>query len=88
MGRDVFDKYLLDADWALNNANWQWLSCSRFFYQYFRVYSPSKFFQKYDSNGIYIKKYCPELKHFPKQFIYEPWKAPIAVQKECKCIIG
>jgi cryptochrome len=21
-GRDVFDKYLLDADYALNNANW------------------------------------------------------------------
>jgi FAD binding domain of DNA photolyase len=29
----VFDLYLLDADWALNNANWQWLSCSSFFYQ-------------------------------------------------------
>jgi hypothetical protein len=29
----VFDLYLLDDDWALNNANWQWLSCSNFFYQ-------------------------------------------------------
>jgi len=32
-GAKVFDLYLLDADWALNNANWQWLSCSNFFYQ-------------------------------------------------------
>ena len=35
-GRDVFDKYLIDSDYALNNANWQWLSCSTFFAQYFR----------------------------------------------------
>lgn len=21
-GRDIFDKYLLDSDYALNNANW------------------------------------------------------------------
>ena len=32
-GVKVFDLYLLDDDWALNNANWQWLSCSNFFYQ-------------------------------------------------------
>merc|ERR1712098_789579 len=27
-------------------------------------------------------------KHFPKEFIYEPWKAPIAVQKKAGCIVG
>jgi cryptochrome len=32
----VFDEYLLDADWALNNGNWMWLSASAFFHQYFR----------------------------------------------------
>lgn len=35
-GRDVFDKHLIDGDHFLNNGNWQWLSASRFFYQYFR----------------------------------------------------
>jgi len=44
MGAKVFDKLLLDADWSLNNANWQWLSASRFFQQYFKVYSPIAFF--------------------------------------------
>lgn len=33
LGAKVFEKLLLDADWALNYANWQWLSASRFFYQ-------------------------------------------------------
>jgi cryptochrome len=31
-GRKIFDKYLLDADWALNNANWMWLSASCFYH--------------------------------------------------------
>lgn len=57
----MFDRLLLDADWALNNANWQWLSCSRFFYQYFRVYSPVAFGKKTDPNGDYIRHWLPQL---------------------------
>jgi hypothetical protein len=38
---------LLDGDWALNNGNWQWLSCSNFYYQYFKCYSPVAFAKKY-----------------------------------------
>eukprot|EP00976_Prorocentrum_cordatum_P054914 1107959-Prorocentrum_minimum.AAC.2 len=39
-GRDVFGRELVDEDWALNSANWMWLSASAFFHQYFRVYGP------------------------------------------------
>eukprot|EP00906_Rhabdomonas_costata_P001454 RCo002424 len=53
-GARVFELYLLDGDWALNNANWQWLSCSRFFYQYFRCYSPVAFGKSTDPDGAYI----------------------------------
>eukprot|EP00166_Cyanidium_caldarium_P005521 ctg_675.g328 len=31
-GRDTFDRLLVDRDYALNNANWMWLSCSAFFH--------------------------------------------------------
>ena len=55
-GAAVFDLYLLDADWALNNANWQWLSCSNFFYQFFRCYSPVAFGKKTDPSCAYIRK--------------------------------
>lgn len=54
---DVFEELLLDADWSLNAANWQWLSCSAFFSAYFRVYSPIVFGKKTDKNGDYIRKY-------------------------------
>jgi cryptochrome len=87
-GAEIFDLYLLDSDWALNNANWQWLSCSNFFYQYFRCYSPIAFGKKTDKNGDYIRKYLPQLARYPAKFIYEPWKAPLSVQQECGCVIG
>lgn len=51
----VFEELLLDGDWALNAGNWQWLSASAFFHQFFRVYSPVAFGKKTDKNGDYIK---------------------------------
>ncbi|CAL9701957.1 unnamed protein product [Knipowitschia caucasica] len=45
-GQKVFEELLLDGDWALNAGNWQWLSASAFFHQFFRVYSPVAFGKK------------------------------------------
>ncbi|CAF0961683.1 unnamed protein product [Brachionus calyciflorus] len=87
-GQEVFEEYLLDQDWSLNAANWQWLSASTFFHQYFRVYSPIAFGKKTDDNGDYIRKYLPILKSFPTKYIYEPWTAPLEIQKRHNCIIG
>uniref|UniRef100_A0A7S0KZH7 Photolyase/cryptochrome alpha/beta domain-containing protein n=1 Tax=Coccolithus braarudii TaxID=221442 RepID=A0A7S0KZH7_9EUKA len=87
-GAAVFDELLLDADWAINNGNWMWLSCSCFFYQYFRCYSPVAFPKKYDKNGDYVRRWLPQLAAFPAKYIYEPWKAPIIDQKKAGCIIG
>ncbi|XP_059155521.1 cryptochrome-2-like [Physella acuta] len=87
-GQKVFEELLLDADWSLNAGNWMWLSASAFFNQFFRVYSPIAFGKKTDPNGDYIKKYLPILKKFPAKFIYEPWKAPSAMQQTAGCVIG
>lgn len=87
-GLEVFEEWLLDADWSLNAANWMWLSASSFFYQYWRVYSPVEFGKKTDKNGDYIRKYLPVLKNMPREFIYEPWMAPDYVQKKAGCVVG
>jgi hypothetical protein len=34
------------------------------------------------------RKFCPELKNFPLEYLFEPWKAPLTVQEEANCIIG
>ncbi|GIY62846.1 cryptochrome-1 [Caerostris darwini] len=87
-GMKVFEELLLDADWSLNAGNWMWLSCSAFFHQYYRVYSPIAFGKKTDKNGDYIRKYIPVLKKFPPEYIYEPWKAPKKLQEQLGCVIG
>ena len=87
-GQDVFEEHLLDADWSLNAANWQWLSASTFFHQYWKCYSPIEFGKKTDPNGDYIRKYLPVFKNFPSKYIFEPWMAPPAVQQTAKCVIG
>ena len=65
-----------------------WLSASAFFTAYFRVYGTESFPKKYDKQGTYVKKYCPELANMPAKFIYKPWEAPLRVQKKAGCIIG
>ena len=87
-GVAVFDRLLLDADPALNIGNWMWLSASAFFYQYFRVYSPIAFPKKYDPKGAYVRHFLPVLARMPDKYIYEPWKAPLEVQKAAGCVVG
>ncbi|KAL7269900.1 hypothetical protein RUND412_007418 [Rhizina undulata] len=87
-GAEVFDELLLDSEPAMNIGNWMWLSCSQFYSQYFRIYSPIAFGKKTDPEGKFIKRFCPELEGFEKKWIYEPWKAPIEVQKKAGCVVG
>lgn len=81
-GADVFAELLLDHEPACNAGNWQWLSCTAFFAQYYRCYSPVSFPQKWDKEGHFVKKWIPELKNVPAKYIYEPWKAPMADLKK------
>lgn len=78
-GAEHFENHLIDLDWALNAGNWQWLSASNFFFQYFRVYSPIAFAKPKDKEGLYIRKWLPVLKNMPDKYIYEPWTAPLSV---------
>ncbi|KAG5920884.1 hypothetical protein E4U42_006036 [Claviceps africana] len=81
-GAEVFEELLLDHEAACNAGNWQWLSCTAFFSQYFRCYSPISFGQKWDKHGGLIRKWVPELQNLDAKYIYEPWKAPIQDQKK------
>jgi cryptochrome len=80
-GAEVFEEWLIDHETASNAGNWQWLSCTAFFSQFFRCYSPIAFGKKWDSDGDFVRKYVPELRNLDKRFIYEPWKATLADQE-------
>lgn len=80
-GAEVFEELLIDHETACNAGNWQWLSCTAFFAQFYRCYSPVAFGQKWDKEGAFVRKYVPELARLDKKYIYEPWKAPVADQR-------
>lgn len=84
----VFEELLIDHETACNVGNWQWLSCTAFFSQFYRVYSPVAFGKKWDKSGALIREYVPELKDVPEKYIYEPWKMPKPDQKAAGVIIG
>ena len=89
-GLNMFLKYLLDADWSVCAGNWMWVSSSAF-EQVFNCSScldPGTYGRRSDPWGEYVKKYIPELASYPVEFIYEPWKAPRAVQEKAGCVVG
>ena len=34
------------------------------------------------------RRYVPELKDVPLLYLFEPWKAPLAVQEAAGCLVG
>ena len=53
-----------------------------------RIYNPIKQSQEHDPEGVFIKKWVPELKNVPVDFIHEPWTMPPMLQKACNFEIG
>lgn len=41
-----------------------------------------------DPKGDYVKRYIPELRNYPREYIHEPWKCPRSSQEGFNCIIG
>jgi len=53
-----------------------------------RMYNPIKQSQDQDPNGVFIKRWLPELRDVPVSFVHEPWQMPRVMQKTVGCIIG
>ena len=92
-GRDVFERKLIDSDWAVNNGNWLWLAgVAPFSMPYYRVYNPcpdaKSSLNVETSEASFIRHWVPELSSFPSRYIFEPHLAPIQVQNSSECIIG
>jgi len=68
---------LLDADLANNSASWQWVAgCGADAAPYFRIFNPVLQGKKFDPEGIYVRRYVPELAQLPDKYIHSPWEAP------------
>ncbi|MEM7086891.1 MAG: deoxyribodipyrimidine photo-lyase [Bacteroidota bacterium] len=60
-GEAYFAEKLLDYEIASNVGNWQWVAGSGVdAAPYFRIFNPTSQLEKFDKNGIYIRKWIPE----------------------------
>jgi deoxyribodipyrimidine photo-lyase len=75
-GEKWFWDTLVDADPGSNPANWQWVAgCGADAAPYFRVFNPILQGEKFDPDGVYVRRWVPELAHLPNGVIHQPWSA-------------
>ena len=53
-----------------------------------RIYNPMKQSQDHDPDGVFIKKWVPELENVPNAFIHKPWEMTVIDQLFCGLEIG
>jgi deoxyribodipyrimidine photo-lyase len=76
-GEAWFWDTLVDADLANNSASWQWVAGSGAdAAPYFRIFNPVTQGIKFDPDGIYVKRWVPELRPLPADVVHAPWSAP------------
>ena len=89
LGASWFWHCLVDADLASNSASWQWVAgCGTDASPYFRVFNPVTQGDKFDPQGDYTRRYIPELKELPNQYLFCPWKAPTEVLRKANVALG
>ncbi|WP_283150682.1 cryptochrome/photolyase family protein [Silvimonas soli] len=75
-GERYFSEKLLDYDLAANNGGWQWAASTGCDAQpYFRIFNPVTQSERFDPQGRFIRKYCPELAALSDKDIHAPWLA-------------
>jgi len=75
-GEQWFWDTLVDADAGSNPANWQWVAGSGAdAAPYFRVFNPVLQGEKFDPDGVYVRRWVPELAQLPDGLIHQPWTA-------------
>jgi deoxyribodipyrimidine photo-lyase len=88
-GERWFWDTLVDADPASNAASWQWVAGSGAdAAPYFRIFNPILQGEKFDPEGVYVRRFVPELAEMPAAFIHRPWEAPPSVLAKAGVRLG
>ncbi len=81
-GEAYFAKKLNDFDLASNNGGWQWAASTGCDAQpYFRIFNPLSQSEKFDAEGVFIRKYVPEVATLSNKDIHAPWLTSPIEQK-------
>ncbi len=76
MGEEHFAQHLMDYEMASNVGGWQWAASTGTDAQpYFRIFNPVLQGRRFDPEGVYVRRFVPELAHLSADDIHEPWKS-------------
>jgi len=53
-----------------------------------RIYNPVKQARDHDADGLFVRRWCPELAALPTEWLFEPWKLPAGLQRHFGVRIG
>ena len=53
-----------------------------------RIYNPVKQARDHDPDGVFVRRWCPELAALPTEWLFEPWKLPAGLQQHFGVQIG
>lgn len=88
-GEAWFWDTLADADPANNAASWQWVAGSGAdAAPYFRIFNPATQGRKFDPDGVYIRRWLPELARLDDRWIHAPHEAPAAALDAAGVALG
>jgi deoxyribodipyrimidine photo-lyase len=89
-GERIFMERLLDGDMAANNGGWQWIASTgtdpKPYFQ--RLFNPTTQQEKFDPDGEYVRRWCPELGRVPPGKLSKPWTMSPEEQAAAGCVIG
>ncbi|MFD3459000.1 cryptochrome/photolyase family protein [Nocardia fluminea] len=80
VGAAHFLHWLVDGDLANNQLNWQWVAGTGTDTRPNRVLNPLRQADRYDPEGVYVRRWLPELADLPGASIHRPWRADVAPQ--------
>ena len=80
-GVQWFFRWLLDGDVPNNSGNWQWVAGTGNDSRPYRRFNPIRQAQRFDPDGVYVRRYVPELEGIAGGAVHQPWRLPDSVRK-------
>jgi deoxyribodipyrimidine photo-lyase len=75
LGEKYFMQHLIDGDLAANNGGWQWSASTGTDAQpWFRIFNPFSQSKRFDPDGVFIRRFCPELAELPAASLHDGGK--------------
>ncbi|SDT73058.1 cryptochrome/photolyase family protein [Actinoplanes derwentensis] len=80
-GVSWFFRWLLDGDVPNNSGNWQWTAGTGNDSRPYRRFNPIRQALRFDPDGVYVRRYVPELKGIDGAAVHQPWRLPASERR-------